>query len=220
MAETNADGEWLGTLDFPADTVGFDRTLSLSDAVFAIAMTLLVLTLEIPDVTGDHLATALVEQLPQLVAFIVSFGFVANVWWQHQKIVHGFARMEPGLIGLNLALLGAVALVPFPTILVGTYPTEQTAVLALIGIFLVLNVLWLLLVGRAQWVDAWIEPMPTAVWYWHIVTWAMGVFALLVIAVVAVISPTAALLLLAISIIVGPFAARLAYPPLDRQLGR
>jgi len=100
-------------------TAEFNRVTSLSDAVFAIAMTLLVLTLDIPDVTGAGLARALADQLTQFIAFLLSFILVAIIWVQHHSFMAKLGRLEPVLIGLNLALLGVVVAVPYPTNLIG-----------------------------------------------------------------------------------------------------
>lgn len=113
-------------------------------------------------------------------------------------------EFEPGLIGINLILFGAVALVPFPTSLVGSYPTERAAVLSLIGLFIVLSVVYLLLVGRAQMVEAWRTPMPTRVWRWQLLTWGMGMVVLIIAALGTLWHPVAGLLILAFSVALGP----------------
>ena len=152
-------------------TPEFGRVANLSDGVFAIAMTLLVLTLDAPRVGTSGLAAALIEQFPQLLAFILAFALVANLWWQHHKLVALFDVMEPGIVGLNLVLLGAVALVPFPTSLVGNAPTDRAAVLAFIAVFSVLSLLFLLLVVRARQVGAWREGVSEQHVHWMLGQW-------------------------------------------------
>ena len=200
-----------GRLRYARDTIEFSRVANLSDAVFAIAMTLLVLTLDTPAVPGERLAVALADQLPQLIAFVLAFGLVANLWWHHHKLFAQLASMEPGLIGVNLALLGAVALVPFPTSLVGNAPAEQAAVLPFIGVFVLLNVLHLLLVVRARRVDAWRYPLSQRFFYWLMFNWISGIAVLLVAAALALWRPVGGLLVLAVSMVLGPVAARRAY---------
>lgn len=214
MNAGSSEDEWLGIEKIQRGSTEFSRTLNLSDGVFAIAMTLLVLSLEIPTEVNDDLGGILVEQAPQFIAFFLSFGFVAHIWWQHQKIVYGLSTLEPTLIGINLGLLGAVALVPYPTSLVGSYPTERMAVLSLIGIFLVLTLFWLLLVWRAQSIDAWREPMPERVWYWHLATWFMGVIVLCIAALVTLLNPMFGLIVIGVSVSLGPVASRWSYRPL------
>ena len=96
----------MGPYRYPEGSLGFTHVVKLSDAIFAIAMTLLVLTLEVPTGPTDELGTRLLQLGPQLVAFVLSFGFVANIWWEHQKVIDSLQEFEPGLIGLNLVLLG------------------------------------------------------------------------------------------------------------------
>ncbi|QBI18683.1 DUF1211 domain-containing protein [Egibacter rhizosphaerae] len=109
------------------DSVEFSRVANLSDALFAIAMTLLVLRIEVPDVPADQLAGALADQLPQFIAFLLSFAVVANFWWIHHRFIAVLGVVEPGLIAINLVLLGAVALVPVAglALLVLTWPAES-----------------------------------------------------------------------------------------------
>ena len=181
------------------DTLEFARLVNLSDAVFAIAMTLLVLTLDVPEVPADELAGALAGELPQLIAFLLSFALVANIWWQHHKLFARLAWIDPGIVAVNMGLLGAVALVPFPTGLVGNTPTLRAAVLPFITVFVILSLLYHWLVARAQRVGAWTEPMPPGLFPWVagglLVVVAMMVAAL----IVAWWSPVGGLLLLAIS---------------------
>ena len=65
---------------YERDSLEFHRVINLSDAVFAIAMTLLVLTLDIPDVPSDQLGEALIVQASQFASLILSFSLVAMIW--------------------------------------------------------------------------------------------------------------------------------------------
>ena len=65
---------------YERDSLEFHRVINLSDAVFAIAMTLLVLTLDIPDVPSDQLGEALIVQASQFASLILSFSLVAIIW--------------------------------------------------------------------------------------------------------------------------------------------
>jgi uncharacterized membrane protein len=190
------------------DTPGFSRVTSLSDGVFAIAMTLLVLTLHTPGPGTVGAATTLADQLPQLVTVVLAFALVANLWWQHHELFSRLAVVEPGLVGTNLALLGAVALVPFPTSLVGDAPTDRVAVIAFIAVFTALSLLFLLLVLRARRTGAWRDEVTDAATYLMIGRWVSGIVVLLVAALLTLWHPVAGLSALALSIILGPVAAR------------
>ena len=94
------------------DTLEFGRVVNLSDGLFAIALTLLVFTLDASAVTIERVDGVLVDQTGQLIAFVLSFTIVANFWWAHHRFLANLGALEPGLIRLNLVLLGAVARSP------------------------------------------------------------------------------------------------------------
>ncbi len=196
---------------YDKDTAEFNRVINLSDAVFAIAMTLLVLTLDIPDVSGAKLESALADQLTQFIAFILSFTLVAIIWAQHHSFVARLGRLEPILIGLNLALLGVVVSVPYPTNLIGNDPGSRVAVIIFISVFIVLSLLYLLMSVRAQAVNAWIEPVSVQHFYWLLASWGAGIIVLLAALVLSFWYPLAGLIILAVSMVFGPLASRLTY---------
>ncbi len=181
------------------ETAEFARVVNLSDAVFAIAMTLLVLTLDVPDVPAAELLGALAADLPQLAAFLLSFALIASIWWQHHKLFARLAWLDGGIVALNLALLAGVALVPFPTSLVGTTPTSRAAVVPFIAVFLVLTVLFTLLVERVHRLSAWEPPMPEGLYPWVRAGYVSTAMVDVVALVVALVWPLAGLLLLVVS---------------------
>jgi uncharacterized membrane protein len=188
---------------YGSDTPEFARVVNLADAVFAIAMTLLVLDLHVADVPAGELAGALADQAPQLIAFALAFVLVANAWWQHHRIFATLAWVEPGMIGINMALLAGVALVPFPTSLVGAHPGERAAVLPFVALFVVLTGLCLAIILRARRLGAWRKPMPAELFGWILADWVAALSLTAVAFVVALWAPVAGLVVLAI----GPTAA-------------
>jgi uncharacterized membrane protein len=197
------------------DSQEFARLVNLSDAVFAIAMTLLVLTLETPQVPASELAAALGRELPQLVAFLLSFALVANIWWQHHKLFAKLAWIEPGIVAINLVLLGAVALVPFPTSLLGSTPTARAAVAPFVTVFIVLSLLYLGLMVRVQRLGAWTEPVPAGLFPWLAAGFALVVVAMSAALLITWWSPRGALLLLVVSNLPERLLARGAPPGYD-----
>ena len=208
MAEARDPGPTRARARYHRDSPEFGRVVSLSDAVFAIAMTLLVLTLDVPAVAPARLGAALADQVPQLAAFALAFALVANIWWQHHKLFALLGSLEAGLVGLNLALLGVVALVPYPTSLVGSAPTARAAVLLFIATFVLLNLLHLALVLRAQAAAAWQQRPSQRLFYWLVFTWIAGIAVLALAAGLTLWRPTAGLVVLVVSIALGPVAAR------------
>lgn len=184
---------------FPHGSVEFGRVVNLADAVFAIALTLLVLNLVVPaDLSGPELAGALRDQVPQLVAFGLAFALVANVWWQHHRICAALAWFDPLMVGINVACLAGVALVPYPTSLIGTAPDSRAAALPFIGVFLALSSMWLVLIVHAHRANAWRWPMPGHVFRWIIGDWAVSISALVVAMLVTLVDPIAGLVVLAV----------------------
>lgn len=192
-------------------TPEFSRITNLSDGVFAIVMTLLVLTIDAPDVPAGQLAAELRQGLPQIIIFVLSFALVASIWWHHHRFVEMLASLDPGLIGMNLVLLGMVALVPFLTNLVGNNPTARAAVLPFIGLFALLSIMYLIMVVRARSVDAWRRPMTLWAFYREVGKWASSIAVIVVASAIALRWPVAGLAILGATIVFGPLATRLAY---------
>jgi uncharacterized membrane protein len=194
-----ARAEQIEVRRYSRDSAEFGRVANLSDAIFAIAMTLLVLTLERPEVPAGELGSALVDQLPQLIAFVLSFALVANVWWLHHKYFSLLGEIEPGLIAINLLLLMAVAAIPFPTSLIGNEPTAQAAVLPYIAVLVVLSLLYAAMLVRARAVDLWRIQLPAGLFPWLLAGWAASIGVLVIAFAVAIWIPVAGLALLPLS---------------------
>ena len=96
--------------------VGTTRLEAFSDGVFAIAITLLVLDLAIPD-SGPALDRVL-DAWPFYLAYVVSFLTIGAAWLAHTAITDRLAKADVALLRLNLLLLLVVAVLPFPTRLV------------------------------------------------------------------------------------------------------
>ena len=191
--------EWSVPRRYRWDTPEFARVTNLSDGVFAIALTLLVLTLAVPDVGGTELAGALLAEAHQVTLFALSFLLVANLWWVHHRFFALLGELESGLIAVNVMILGLVALVPFPTSLVGRHPTVSAAVVPFIAVFLAITLLMSLALLRARRVNAWREPLPQGLFGWFLGGWLVYVALLTTALAVAFRWPVAGLVILAIS---------------------
>jgi uncharacterized membrane protein len=107
-----------------------ERVVFFSDAVFAIAMTLLVLEIKIPELPEDQVGTpafreALLEQIPHLFGYGLSFLFIAIIWMSHHNIWKFITSITSGLMWLNVLLLLVVAFMPVPTALIALYGPES-----------------------------------------------------------------------------------------------
>jgi uncharacterized membrane protein len=122
------------------DSRRFVRTTRLeafSDGVFAIAITLLVLELTIPS-TGTPLARVL-DAWPFYLAYVVSFLTIGAAWLAHTAITDRLAKADSVLLRLNLLVLFAVSLLPFPTRLVAegiNDVSEERVFVAMYGVTL------------------------------------------------------------------------------------
>ncbi|MCR4336684.1 MAG: TMEM175 family protein [Candidatus Omnitrophica bacterium] len=109
------------------------RLDAFSDGVFAIVITLLVLELRIPEVTGEHLSHelkhGLKELLPKFISFVVSFLYISIYWINHQQLFHLIKKFDRGIFWLNSLFLMCLTFIPFPTALIGSYPHERIAVI-------------------------------------------------------------------------------------------
>ncbi|HSS11030.1 MAG TPA: TMEM175 family protein, partial [Acidimicrobiales bacterium] len=93
------------------------RIEAFSDGVFAVAITLLVLNLQPPEHTPDHLWNALRHQWPSYAAFVVSFFVIGIIWVNHHGVFRNIAQADRILMFINLMLLFFVVLLPFCTAL-------------------------------------------------------------------------------------------------------
>lgn len=126
-----------------------ERLLYFSDAVFAIAITLMAIELRPPTNldpnTSEQLLRELLADWPHFFAFLLSFYIIAVYWVVHHRLFRYVIRYDEGLIGRNMILLFFVALVPFSTLLMGQDGDVPAAVViyALSIIMLGLSVAWL-----------------------------------------------------------------------------
>ncbi len=110
----------------------FDRVSFFTDAVFAIAMTLLVVSIEPPTLTGDPkspsvMGEALQELWPEIFSFFLAFLLLARYWLAHHALASTLDHIDRTLAGLTLCYLAFVAFLPFPTALVGEYESNAVS---------------------------------------------------------------------------------------------
>lgn len=140
-----------------------ERLTALSDGIYAIAMTLLVLTVSVPDgLDRARFQDALEKVWPQLGAWGLSFAILASMWRDQRRILHQVRQVDTLLVRLTLAGLAAVSLLPFPASLLAEYGgREPTAVAFYAGTAALINLLHLALVltvRRRPYLQA--QPVP------------------------------------------------------------
>jgi uncharacterized membrane protein len=94
-------------------TLGFERFVFFSDAVFAIAITLLVLDLKLPN--GGTGPFDLTPIIPKLISFGLSFYVIGRYWMVHHQLFDRIQGCDGKLLTTNLAFLAGIAFLPFPT---------------------------------------------------------------------------------------------------------
>lgn len=139
---------------YARDTVEFERINTLTDGVFAIALTLLVFDIDVPDPTPVRLAH-LGGLWPNLLAFGLSFAVVLRFWQLHHRFTAIVRAMEPGLMLLTFVMLGLIALVPFTTkLLSASGPVTHAAVIPYLGLLIAIGLIQTLMLMRARQVAA------------------------------------------------------------------
>jgi uncharacterized membrane protein len=120
------------------DDLGLDRLIFFSDAVFAIAITLLALDItRMPAGLSDpDLFKKLVEAGPTLISFVISFAAIGLIWIGHHGIFRRIGEYDAPLIFLNLLLLMIIAFVPYPTSLLGLYGADSSVAAVLYAVTL------------------------------------------------------------------------------------
>jgi uncharacterized membrane protein len=144
----------------------FDRVAFFSDAVFAIAMTLLVVGIGIPHVSDGHLEDALGDKGLEVFSFFLSFVVIGFYWLSHHRFFALLQRVDRRFMELNLLFLAAIAFMPFPTALVGSYGNETSPVVLYAVTLATASLLDALLMWRAHVKHLMRRRMPDDVFRW------------------------------------------------------
>lgn len=109
-----------------------DRLAFFSDAIFAIAITLLVLRISVP-APGADLGQALIDRWPSFLMYVVSFYVIGQYWMKHHRMFRYIRRYDQRLMTLDLFLMLCIAFLPYPTELLGRHSTETVSVVFYAG---------------------------------------------------------------------------------------
>lgn len=118
-----------------------DRVGAFSDGVFAISITLLVLNIEVPNVPGSELGSALSDLSDDLSTYAIGFAVMGVFWYGHHKLFAQLRRTSGWFVLVNMGLLALIALMPFTTGVLGRYdePLSVTIYAANVGIAMILD---------------------------------------------------------------------------------
>jgi uncharacterized membrane protein len=171
------------------------RIVAFTDGVMAVAITLLVLNIETPDVPAGELDDALGELLGSVGAYVLSFALIGRFWVVHHSMFETLRAFDGRLMALNLVFLSLICLMPFATDLYDRYNDESLAAAVFgltLGLASLVNWVMHVHVGRAKLVRADLRDL-TGVFASPVAFGFTGIFLLSVPA--AFISPDLALLL-------------------------
>lgn len=155
-----------GTVSSEKEKFGLERLIFFSDAVFAIAITLLALEIRLPtlegNVTNEQLLQALLSIWPKYLGYLLSFLVIGQSWVVHHSRFKYIARYDRALLSLNILLLMFVAFIPFPTAIISEYPNLVGTVfyaLAMVIVGLLSSFIWIYAAHDNRLLD---PPLPLA----------------------------------------------------------
>lgn len=143
-------GRKSGTYTRESFGLEFDRVSFFTDAVYAIAMTLLVVDLHIP-AAPEGLFTAIDEVAYEILGFFLGFLIIGRFWLAHHQFFASLRSVDLAMVRLNLLYLALVAFCPFPVALISEYEQDPTAFFlfaATVGGISLLEVVLLLMAAR------------------------------------------------------------------------
>lgn len=141
------------------DELSMERIVFFSDAVFAIAITLLALEIRLPDIARLGNAELLKELLsiwPRYLSFMISFLVIGNFWLIHHRQFRYIERYDNHLIFINLFVLMAIAFIPFPTVMISENGNRTATIfyaMTMCVVGLLLTLLWLYASSRRRLVS-------------------------------------------------------------------
>jgi uncharacterized membrane protein len=131
------------------DPLGLERIIFFSDAVFAIAITLLALEVRLPTIEGAMTNAQLLQELlaiwPKYLAFVISFLVIGATWMGHHRKFRFIERYDRNLMMLNLLLLMVVAFLPFPTSVISEYGNRTATIFYAVSVImmgLIMATIW------------------------------------------------------------------------------
>ena len=136
-----------------------ERLEALADGIFAFAMTLLVLSIDLPASiptasANQAILKYLIDFMPKLGIYAIAFLILGMLWYGHQRLFHFIEYIDTGLLWINLIFLMFVAIAPFTTNLAGDYVNFQMGILPMEIQFLILNLIysymWLYVISRPE----------------------------------------------------------------------
>lgn len=134
--------------------IGKHRLEFLFDGIYAIAMTILVLDLKVPDLADPHstaeLGAALLRNSPILCSYLLSFLILGNFWYRHNQHFQHFQFITPRMLNLHFVQLAVAGFFPFCSALSGRYAENSLSWAVYFGCILIHST-----AGLLNWLVAW-----------------------------------------------------------------
>ncbi len=120
-----------------------DRTIALSDGIFAFALTLLVLSISVPEIasgsSSSELWAALKSRDQELISYLISFAVIGSFWVRHHKFCGTLKAVDGPFLVINLVYLATIAFIPYPTQILGDF--QNSAAFAFYATAITLSIL-------------------------------------------------------------------------------
>lgn len=183
----------------------FDRAVFFTDAVFAIALTLLVVGIAVPEIVeGAAKPSTMLDELgnmaPKFISFFMGFVLIGRYWMAHHAMFSQLRAIDQSLIGINLIYLAVVAFLPFPVALVGEYEENPVSVLLLAACLALISTLEVVQLRHAYRKNLLTKDISRKVYNWVVLESLVPVGVFLITAPIALVSPTICLISWLISI--------------------
>jgi uncharacterized membrane protein len=140
---------------FTDETISTARLISFSDGVFAIAVTLLVFNLKVPQLPAGEVHQSLPRMvwamLPNFTTYIISFLLIAVYWTFHHRLLNLVTKIDNSFLWMNIWYLLMVSFIPFPAALYGSYPHELFSFIFYIIAMILVNGIFILMLGYASY---------------------------------------------------------------------
>lgn len=161
----------VGRSRFQRGSEEFTRVVTLSDHIFGFAMTLLVVTVAVPSIEDgasvDALGKALADELHAVLIFFISFAVIGRYWRANHRFLALLGAMDTAYIRWTLVFLAFIALLPFPTDLLGDYFENPLSLVVYAVAVSVVSGLEVVLFRQAHRSGLFHKPMPEAVYRWR-----------------------------------------------------
>jgi uncharacterized membrane protein len=136
--------------EVPSHNIPLERVSVLIDSIYAFAMTLLVVTIDVPskyenvDPTPVH--TIMLHILPDMAHYFIAFGLLAILWYFEHQRFRALTYLDRPLLCVNIMSLAFVCLLPFSTNVAGDYPFDYLG-----AIIFEINIFIIGLIACGQW---------------------------------------------------------------------